>query len=421
MNMRTNVRNFRETSGPDSPESWMISALLKTGEFLPSKHHLSVDDCETWQKLWTFCETYQLETGRAPTVGEVKTKFPDFELVDCESPEWAAKQLRRESEKRKMLFALRNSIAALHNDDVELARTELAPIYASKPLDKPGVSVWDEHFFDESNDKWPVPYPALGRVTGGIGPGELWYIAAPSGHGKTMIACEYVAELLRTGMNIHYLSCEVPARTINKRTRRSLATAEELKLLDAKKDGKPDNDKIKSAINMQRGRIDGHLEVFDPSHGRITPATVRYHLDNADLVVVDHIGLMYTMDGRRAVDDWRALATISNSLLEEKLATNTPLLGLVQLNRDGDSSGNKPPKLTTIGGAYQLVQDADVIVTMKRLSDRVMVQGSEKNREGGTAVWYSNYDVPKANYAQIDYEKAQQIISDDEDLSHLQR
>lgn len=397
----------------------MISALIEDGQFTPEKYGLSVEDCETWSKLWRWCDQHQLETGEAPSPNLLKVKWPDFEFTRRVPVAYAAKQLATESESRKMKIALRASLQALHNDDIEGARAELAGITASRPLGKPGDDLWHLDENTAEDVKWPVPYDSLGRVTGGIGAGELWYLAAPSGHGKTMMLCHYMGPLLKTGLKIAYISCEVPAKTINKRVRRSMATKEELKLLDAKDGNKPDRDKIKQAIEMQRKRIDGSLTVYDPSHGRVTPGVVRHHMHHSDLVVVDHIGLMHTADGRRAIDDWRALATISNSLMEDKLATGTPILAAAQLNKDGMEGGMKPPKLTTVGGSYQLVMDADVLITMKQLSRRVLVHGSEKNREGDNATWFSKFDVAKSDYRQITYEQAMEQISTDEDEHHL--
>ena len=409
---------LRETSGPESGEAQMICALVETGEFKPAKYGLSVDDCETWIGLWNWCERYQQETDEAPTPTMLRLHHPEFVYTPGVPVKFAAAQLARESEIRKMKFAVRAALAELGNEDVDAARTALAHIHASRALGKAGDSIWT--IPDEDNAvRRLVPYPALGKVTGGMGNGELWYLAAPSGAGKTMVACEYVAGFLEQGLNIEYLSCEVPTYTINRRVRRCLATPEELKLLDAKHEGEPDRRKVLAAIEMQKARIPGSLHVYDPSHGRVTPATVRRHMDQADLVVVDHIGLMYTQDGRRAVDDWRAYATISNSLMEDKLASGTSVLAVAQLNRSGDEGDDeKPPKVTSIGGAYQLVQDGDVVITMKRSSESVMVHGCEKNREGASAMWYSHYDVAKANFSQITRDQALEIISRDQESKY---
>jgi nucleoside-triphosphatase THEP1 len=399
----------------------MISALIASGEFNPQKYGLSVEDCESWQKLWSWCEQYQAETGEAPAPGLVKVHFPDFTYTPNVGCGWAAQQLARDSEIRKLKFALRASLSALQNDDIDEARAALAHVHASRPLGKAGDSIWSLPTAVDDAPRLPVPYAALGRVTGGIGPGELWYLAAPSGAGKTTMLCEYAATLMEhSDLKIDYLSLEVPTRTINKRVRRSLATKDELKLLDAKDgEGRPDHKKIIAAINSQRDRINGHLTVYDPSHGRVTPGTVRRHLDNADLVIIDHVGLMYTQDGRRAIDDWRALATISNCLMEDKLATGTSILAAAQLNKQGmEGDDDRPPKVTTVGGSYQLVMDGDVVITMKRPSEHTLIHGCEKNREGASAVWYSHYDVARARYDQITKDQALEIISRDQELSY---
>jgi nucleoside-triphosphatase THEP1 len=418
--LRDSARRYKEESGPESPESLMISALVGTGQFVPAKYGLSVDDCESWTRVWRWCEQHQAETGEAPGIALLKTSWPEFVFTQDVKVVWAAKELGADSEKRRMLTAVRGALANLSNGEIEEAKISLAQAYISRPAGKPGDSVWQMEGIESVGSRWPVPYDSLGRVTGGIGSAELWYIAGASGAGKTMQLAYYVSQLLKEGARVHYLSLEVPTRVINKRVRRSLANREELKMLDAlDADKNPDREKIIKAIAQQRKRVDGELMVFDPSHGRVTPSVVRHHMHECDIVVVDHVGLMYAPDGRRAIDDWRALATISNCLMEDKLATGTSVLAAAQLNKEGSDAGEKPPKLTTVGGAYQLVQDADVIVTIKRLSNKVLVHGSEKNRDGDNAVWYSKFDVKNADFRQCTYDQAQEQMGIDEDQHHL--
>lgn len=401
----------------DTSEALMISALVESGEFLPARWGVALEDCETYSNVWSWCERYQAVENEAPSPDFLRQAFPDFPYTKGVGCAFAAQELARDAESRRMRWAMARAAQELRSGDVDAARAHISPLLVGRVTGKPGDSVWDDPKFTEQQVICPTPYPSLDRATrGGIRKAELWYLAGLSGHGKTMIACHYVGRFIAEGLTVAYLSLEVPTGTINKRVRRSMATKEELKLLDAgHEDDKgrfhPDVDSVKQAIAMQRDRLPGQLHVYDPSHGRVTPATVRYHANNADIVVVDHIGLMYTTDGKRAVDDWRLYATISNSLMEEKLATGTTILAAAQLNRTAETEGNRKraPGTGTMGGAYQLVQDADVVVTMRRRGKNAMAHSAEKVREGESRQWFSDYDVKHARFGEITAERAQEL------------
>lgn len=400
----------------ETSEAHMISALVESGEFLPARWGVALDDCETYANVWAFCERYQAAENQAPSPNLLISSFPDFPYTKGVGCTFAAQNLARDAEGRRMRWAMTKASTELRTGDVEAARAILAPLLVGRTAGKPGESVWDDPPLEQDSPRWPTPYPTLDRATGGgIGSAELWYIGGLAGHGKTMILCSYVARLIAEGLTVAYLSCEVPTRTVNKRVRRALATTEELKLLDAGEfSGKhfvPDTDKVKQAIALQRERVPGELLVYDPSHGRVNASTVRYHCNNANVVVVDHIGLMHTMDNKRAVDDWRLYATISNSLLEEKLATGTTIMAAAQLNRQAEEGARRgtAPGSDKIGGAYQLVQDADVLITMRRMGKRAMVHAARKVREGTEPTWYSDFDVKAAKFDEISRDKAESL------------
>lgn len=398
-------------------EAMMICALVEHGEFLPVKWGVSYEDTETYQKAWRFCEDYQAKENEAPPWALLRQRFPDLPVIRGMGCEFAAAELARDAQSRRMRIALRAATEVLKTGKIDEAQEILSAIDVARPNGKPGASVWAPPNDDVDYATWPTPYTALNRATrGGLRGSELWYLCGLAGHGKTMILCEYVAQLLQEGCTVSYLSLEVPARTINKRVRRSLANKEELALLDAtiEVDGfeRQDTEKVRAAIEMQRARIPGELTVYDSSHGQVKPNTVRYHATQAPFVVVDHIGLMYTADGKRAVDDWRLYAVISNSLLEAKNSTGATILAAAQLNRTAESKGRNAPGSDTVGGAYQLVQDADVLITMKRRGHKAMVHGARKVREGNEITWYSDFDVKAAKFGQITPERADELAAE---------
>jgi replicative DNA helicase len=407
------LRPVGEKAGPEAPESLVISALLESGRFTPEKYHLTVDDLTCWKQMWHFCVDYQNRSGSAPPPQLIAQRFPEFEPLSGINPGWAAQQLHKAATARRMRATIGQVISLLNENEVDEAYAKISELNRPRSSAKDPISIWAPPP-EETDDplRLQVPYQTLGRATGGVGAGELWYIAARPGEGKTMTLCDYVGNMLKQGVHVRYISLEMPGKTINKRVRRCMANTKELKLLDS--DSRTD---VLAGIESLRKRIPGRLEVIDPSHGRATSLLVREQMEYGDIVVIDHVGLMSTGDGRKAIDDWRAMAMISNQLIEDKLATGIPVLAAAQLNRTAESTSERAPKASSLSQSDALNQDGDVVVTMKRLSKTVMVHSAEKVREGEGVKWYSRFDVKRANFAEITRDQAAEYQAQDDDLA----
>lgn len=261
--------------------------------------------------------------------------------------------------------------------------------------------------------KIDVPFPTLGRATGGIGPSELWQLGARFGEGKTQLATCFAAKAAECGYRVCYSSLEMPAKKISRLIAMRLAGRD--RQLVAALEG--DDFKAKKlALDQIAAKTPGVIQIFDPSHGKIgSTAAIKEMSGDFDLVIVDHVGLMTTSDGRRAIDDWRAQALISNVLRETTLSTGTPVLCTAQVNREGERpSSNSPPKPGSLAGSDALGQDADVVVTGKRLSVRTMVLEAGKVRDGPSLRWWIRFDPAHNRFEEMSYEAAKELVTIDE-------
>lgn len=405
------------SEGPETPEALMISALIDSGEFNPEKFHLTEEHLTCWSKLWRFGVEYQQTAGVAPPENLIKQKFPEFEIIRGLDPSWAAQQLHKAHSSRLLRARLLEAIEKVKEEEVDQAYDIVESIHRPHTYVKEASDVW-EYSTVEAFDikKIPVPWDSLGRATGGIGPSELWYIAGRPGTGKSFALTEFASRAMREGYKVGYVSCEMPAYQIHKRVLRSLAVAWDAKLLKAI--DSHDKDVYKPAMDTLRERTKGTLGVIDPSHGRMTNSLVRAQMDKYDLVLVDHVGLLSTNDGRKAIDDWRAMAHISNTLREDTLATGISVVGAVQLNREAEH-GTSAPKVSQLGQSDALGQDGTVVITMRKLSDSVRLWSAEKNREGAPVKWFTRFDPDKALFTQIpaDLSRELQVLDEDREAS----
>lgn len=419
--MPTPLRSATSTEqGPQTPEALLISALLESGEFDLSRWRIDRADFDCYQPLVRFCAEHQEHTGRAPAIELVARKYPDFELTTKVDPLWAAGELRKAVAHRGLRTRIHEALTLLEEEDVEEAYSRFDDLQPPHGTRRDPLDGFDFSGVEESFDAGyiEVPYPTLGRATGGIKEAELWYLAARTGTGKTNIASAYAARAVAQGNRVAVWSLEIPANAYLHRIRRVLAANSSvpglLKMFDSE-----DRDEVKKALDILREKYNlGSFVGYDPSHGRCTVEAVRHAMEDADLVIVDHVGLMVTRDGKRAIDDWRVMATISNRLKEETLRTRIPVLGVAQINRAGESTSTlRTPKLSELSQADALGQDGDVVVTMNRYSTHALLHDGAKIRNGPGVKWFSQFDPAKALYTEIKRERAdalQALDLDDE-------
>lgn len=410
-----------ESSGPESPEALFISAMIEEGVFDPERWRIDDEDLACWEPLWKFCRDHQLRAGRAPTASLLERTFPDFEITRDVDPVWAATKLREASASRKLRERMQEALQQLAEDDLEGAYQALDGYMVPVNTRREALSSFeldvDESEIDET--ALSAPWDILGRATGGIHAGEMWLIGARLGQGKTnMGAGPYCASMLKDGAKGIYFSLEMPAHQISKKVNRALAAYD--KDLLAKLDSEQKLVR-QEGLAILKERVPGLLRVYDPSHGPVDVRAVRDAMAEADFVMVDHVGLM-RLGNKLAISDWRIAAEISNRLKEETLRTSSRLLGLIQINRAGDtSSPERTPKTSELSQTDAWGQDSDVVVTMNRFSTSVMVHSTEKVRNGPQVRWYTEFDPARARYRQISRDQAQGMAVNDEDAAERAR
>lgn len=417
--MRSGLRALDPDAGPESPEALVISALLDSGSFIPSKHSISSEDLACYRGLWEFALAYQSQTGHAPGRELVAAKYPDFEHIADVNLDWAVGQLRRASKGREVRRRISVGITALREDDLETAIGAFDGLTRPRGKAKAGMSILDDATIIDAEDlrTLPVPWQTCGRATGGIGPSQLWYIAARLGQGKTFTMINFGVHAAKAGARVRYISLEMRARVINRRAQLALA-GRDIKLRRMLIDESPGI--RKDALEILTARMPGSFDVIDTSHGRVNISVVADAMADADLVIVDHIGLMSTNSGNRAIEDWRTMATISNQLKEETLLTGVPVLAAAQINREGDHSGHRPPKVSQLSQSDALGQDGDVVITFKQLGKKVLHFSAEKVREGQNGRWYAAFEPDKGLFNEISKELAlERSCMDDDELQAI--
>lgn len=413
-------RTGDEAATPDSPEALLISAYLLAGKFTPHRHGVLDDDIVAWKHVWKFCLDYQEKEGTAPPISLIERRFPDFEVVPDMKPIWASQQVIAAANSRDMRGGIHAALKSINEDDLPAAYESLEKVKRPRGFRKEPVSIFDHSTIMDRFEmsRVEVPYSTLMSAShGGIAPSELWYLGARFGQGKSWEICGYAGSAAKGGASVAICSYEMPAAQVAFRALRRLAGPD--RVLQGMLNSDVEVDR-KEAADIIAGRIDGSIKVFDPSHGRInTNAAVHDLCEEYDLVILDHVGLMQDAQGRRALDDWRVMGTISNILRETTLSTQGRILGVAQVNREGGkTSAWSPPKADHLAQSDSLGQDADVVITIKRpgyeTGGRVMIHTTAKMRDAPQVKWYSHFEPHKGMFHEIKQEEARELDMLDE-------
>lgn len=405
-----------------SGENLLISALVNTGDvgaaasYGVSPHHFrGFKDEYNW--LLNYAETY----GEAPSKDIFCSTFDDFVFSTHSDVRSAVDMVFKANNRNRIRLAATEAVdlAAMGDPLAAYERMLEAKPLTTRAEVKPLLT--DMTFFDTWNAPHQgveVPYRTLQRHTKGIKPGNLWYMAARPGQGKTAHLGNIATYAVLTGCRVMFYSLEMSEDEVRARFHAALAShfgVEGLTMSDIR-DHRVDMHTYKTFVGELGDRLDGHLDIHTPADGPVTPSTVAAAADEYDLNVVDYIGLMRDDLNRPAVDDWRTAASISNRLKEIALAEKTAMLAASQINREGET-GTAPPKIKNLAQSDALGQDGDVVVTMRAKPFNVATAFSlEKNRHGVSGIpFFTTFDPDRGIYTEITSEQAEELAIDREE------
>jgi len=212
----------------------------------------------------------------------------------------------------------------------------------------------------------PSGYAILDRMTTGFQPGDLIYLAARPGMGKTSAAIGITENiLLQTPGAVAFFSLEMRAEQILLRLLSGISRVP-LQKLRSGGVGVTSHDAVALARAQEKLRAAlPRLAVDDTS--QITAAEIRGKVRRmlqqqlpVSLVVIDYIGLMKP-SGRRYESRVQELGQISHDLKAVAKDLGIPVMALSQLSRDSDKARRRP-QLSDLRDSGELEQDADVVL-----------------------------------------------------------
>ncbi len=411
------------TSDRQPQEALLISAVLNSGDAFTAKEYgVRSEHFRGFRDEYDWIIAYEDQYRQCPSPTQLDMKFDDFPYdPTATEARWAAHEVKRAWAARDLLKRTRAATEELVRGNVEQAYEEIKGATLEVVSARPEAALSDSAFLDGYGDpqdeRIEVPWRTLQKITNGIGPGELWYLAARQGNGKTSYLIDIAVDAAFNGHRVCFYSMEMTKRQIQVRAQAAFAyrlgiKVDEHQMLHRTYD-QGDYKELLGQIGDKMDQSGGAFNVHVPSMGRVTPGVIASLAGEYDLHLIDYIGLMATDAGDPAVGDWRYAAEISNTLKQIALAKNTSIFSASQVNRDGDTIQNKPPKLKNLAQSDHLGNDGDVVLTMKRYGMGAGIFSVEKNRHGPSLnVFFTEYDPNQGNFSEITVDRANTIKDD---------
>lgn len=262
----------------------------------------------------------------------------------------------------------------------------------------------------------PTGFPTLDERTGGVQPGQFWVIAARLGEGKSWNLVRMACAAVFAGYNVQYNSLEMLRADIAMRVI-TFVSSEYGQALFKNIDQAHGLDfslrEYKQFLADLRQNVKAAFRVNDQSRGPIGLGTMMAQTERhqPDIHYLDYIQLMNRMGQEE--DSWEPMSNISGGVKNFCNRYMVPVVTASQLNREA-SKTRELAGPENIAESDAIGRDADVIVTQKQMSERVIAMKLAKNR-GATAgfVWYTKFLPNTGHFVEITYQEAEQLMDED--------
>jgi replicative DNA helicase len=207
-------------------------------------------------------------------------------------------------------------------------------------------------------------FATLDRLTLGLQPGDLWYLAAFTSVGKTALALRIAFNAAWEGRRVDILSLEM---TTKQTLQRLISLGFGIDLLRLRS-GLMFPEEYKSFTEAQEWLEQAPIRIVNAAGKSSSELRARLQRRRAegdvDLCIVDYIGIIAGA-GRRIENRAQEVAAISRDLKLAASETGIPVLALAQINREGARSSSRP-HLTWLKDSGGQENDADAVMFLQR-------------------------------------------------------
>lgn len=244
-------------------------------------------------------------------------------------------------------------------------------------------------------------------ATHGLHPGELLYLAARPGMGKTSLGLDIARQVASQGHSVLIFSLEMPAVDLFDRLVAQRGRVD----LQALRGGRlsAEESERTSAAAAELVRLSIKIDDTPALTTTAVRARARRHKQKhgLDLLVIDYLGLIRGPGENRT----REIGNISRDLKAIAKELSIPVLCLAQLNRNLEQRADPRPKLSDLRDSGDIEQDADLVAFIYR--DDVYHEGSPdkglaelsiaKQRQGPCKTILLTFQAESTGFSNVDH------------------
>lgn len=224
----------------------------------------------------------------------------------------------------------------------------------------------------------PTHIPKLDEMlTGGLKAGKLYILAARPSVGKSSFSQQIALTLAKDGKKALFLSQEMPADELADRAVANLGRID-YGALQSGKLSSEDWTRVSDSCHAL-GALPYHVD----DQPQLTVLDIRLKaqmVPGLKLLVLDYLQLCASTrkDGNRNSE----IEEISRGLKALAMELDIPVIALSQLNRKVEERAGREPNLADLRDSGAIEQDADTVIFLWPISDRLVGCKVEKNRGG---------------------------------------
>lgn len=366
-----------------------VTTLLTDISFLSSVEDIVEPDFfENDANKWIvrIIKEYYQEYGTTPTldVFAIKRKELDSDIlketikielksayssVDAGDLDFVKKEFREFCKNQKLKSAIVTSVDLLklgQYDDIKLRIDAALNSGDDTDIGHSYVAEFQDRMENIARETVATPWEVINDIMdGGLGPGELGCVVAPSGIGKSWFLQKIGADCLNRGFTVAHYTLELAEKYTGKRYDSILAGVETQKLPDYQ-------DRLKGIIDNLTGEV---IIKYYPTK-TASSRTIEAHVNKLvlmgkrpDIILIDYADLMKP-SGKVADKKYEELGNLYEELRGISGELGIPIWTASQANRD--SIEKEIIQANSIADSYQKVMTADFVMSVsRRAKDKV--------------------------------------------------
>jgi len=207
------------------------------------------------------------------------------------------------------------------------------------------------------------------RMTNGLQKGDLIILAARPSVGKTTLALNFVANIIKSQSmkSIAIFSLEMPAIQLAQRLVSNVGGIE----MDSLSKGEILQDGMQDLWNAHQSITNSKVYIDDssmtkPSEVLGKSRRLASQIGGLDLIIVDYIQLMSSDRQRQNDSQEQEISEISKMMKTVARELEAPVIAISQMSRLIEHRRDKTPKLSDLRASGSIEQDADIVAFLTR-------------------------------------------------------